>query len=147
MPPSGLMDRWSNLLRNSIFLACPDSSYRGSMPVPSRVEGFNIHLCRFRKRRRRITHNSLKYSNFSCTLPISGLSTAPLSLVSLSGSSRTFAIISRSAMSTTQYIATLIGLWLWSRRIQSNVVNVQCTTGTIAVNPNGQLRDILQARA
>ena len=83
----------------------------------------------------------------------------------VSGSSRSFAIISTSAMSTTPLVegsgsttppylasqeamgATLIGLWLWSRRIQSNVVNVQCTTGTIAVNPNSQLRDILQVHA
>ena len=43
--------------------------------------------------------------------------------------------------------ATLIGLWFWSQPIQPNVVKVQCTTGTNAVNPNSQLRDILQVRA
>lgn len=36
---------------------------------------------------------------------------------------------------------------VWSRCIQSNVVNVQCTSGPIAINPNSQLRDILQVHA
>ncbi len=38
-----------------------------------------------------------------------------------------------------------LGLSLRSQPIQPNVVNVQCTSGTIAVNPNNQLRDTLQA--
>jgi hypothetical protein len=31
--------------------------------------------------------------------------------------------------------------------IQPDIIKVQCTSGTIAINPNSQLRDILQTRA
>ncbi len=49
------------------------------------------------------------------------------------------------------YQTTVVGLGrcdeLTATSIQPDIVKVQCTTGTIAVNPNSQLRDILQARA